>query len=273
MNVFMPELSDEDFEKFSKLIYEQCGIYLQPLKKALLKSRLLKRLKVLNLNSFSEYYNYLMKDKSQKEFTELINVISTNKTEFFREPKHFEFLKQVLAGQYSKQHKISIWSAASSTGEEPYSIAMTISNFFNDIITKEILILATDIDTNVLKKAQQGEYDNASLENLDENYVKKYFVESSDKNKKIVCDKIKNMIKFKQLNLVKPFPFITQFDIIFCRNVMIYFDAPTQAKVVTQLYNHLKPNGYLLIGHSESLMRVKIQNLKYLAPATYQKII
>ena len=105
MNVFMPELSDEDFEKFSKLIYEQCGIYLQPLKKALLKSRLLKRLKVLNLNSFSEYYNYLMKDKSQKEFTELINVISTNKTEFFREPKHFEFLKQVLAGQYSKQHK------------------------------------------------------------------------------------------------------------------------------------------------------------------------
>ncbi len=271
MDSFKAELKDSEFQKFSKLIYEHCGINLTPSKKDLLKTRLQKRLFKLGIKNYSDYYNYVIGDSTKAEFTELINAVSTNKTEFFREIRHFEFLQELLKNNLSKQNEIYIWSAACSTGEEPYSIAMIVSEYFSDKIDRDVKILATDIDTNVLSRAQLGEYTNDQLANVAPKFLNKYFTTPNGNGKRAIVSNLKKMIHFKYLNLINAFPFAKQFDIIFCRNVMIYFDTQTQQSIVERMRARLKNEGYLCIGHSESLNRLNV-DLKYIAPAIYQRL-
>ncbi len=265
------ELSNTDFEIFRKTIYDLCGICITEQKKELLKNRLIKRLTKLNLESFTDYRKYISDKKNSHEIEFLINAVSTNKTEFYREIKHFEFMQNVLTANYkNNNNELYIWCAASSTGEEPYSIAMTIFESLPNASLRKIKILATDIDTDVLNKATNGIYSKEQVAGVPITHLKKYFTNSNGNFE--VKKNVKDLINFRQLNLIKDFPFNKEFDFIFCRNVMIYFDMQTQEKIVNKFYNLVKPSGYLFVGHTESLSRLKIK-FEYICPSVYQKKI
>ena len=263
------ELSNRDFEIFQKIIYDLCGICITEQKKELLKNRLIKRITKLNLDSFTEYRKFISDNKNSHEIEFLINAISTNKTEFYREIKHFQFLQNILITNYKdNNNELYIWCAASSTGEEPYSIAMTILENLPNISLRKIKILATDIDTDVLNKAQKGVYSKEQVTGVPNLQLKKYFTHNNETYE--VKQNVKDLISFRQLNLIKDFPFNKEFDFIFCRNVMIYFDLPTQEKLIGKFYKLIKADGYLFVGHTESLSRLNIK-LKYVCPSVYIK--
>lgn len=248
-------MSDTEFQKFRKVIYEQIGINLLPHKKIMLQGRIRKRLKKLEVENFSEYYDIIQNNKS--ELIEMFNVVSTNKTEFFRENHHFDFLKEVLpdiinTNNKNGEKKLSIWCTASSTGEEPYSIAMTLSKY--PILKNwKTRIIASDISTNVLQKAVAGVYSDEVIAKVPLEFIKKYF-KKIDTEHYVVSDELKEMIKFKRINLIsEEYPFKGEFEIIFCRNVMIYFDRKTQIEIVENFMRYLKKGGYLILGSSESL--------------------
>lgn len=249
-------LNDKEFVLLRDIVYKESGINLTDKKKALMQSRLIKRLRKLELDDYKAYYDYLMKHYNE-ELVNLINCITTNKTDFFRESKHFDFIKEKALPEFLKQgrDKIRIWSAGCSTGEEPYSIAMTVCEYFHDRVP-DVKILATDIDTNVLDTGTKGIYRPEDFNDVDPNIIKKYFIKGKDGNEGlfIIRDFIKSMVSFRRLNLLdNVFPMKGQFDIIFCRNVIIYFDNPTRLKLFHKFYDCLDDNGYFFAGHSENL--------------------
>jgi len=259
MEIQIKQLSVDEFAKFSKIIYEESGIYIKDTKITMLSNRLRKRLTVLSMNEFHEYYNYLQKltgDLKKKEYEELLDVVSTNETFFFRNERQFDALRQVCLPELAKLKKnkrIRIWSAACSTGEEPYTIAICVLENMKNLLGWNIEIIASDIAYSVLEFAKEGLYSGRRIDNVPPEYLKKYFIlEDEEKGIYKVKDELKKMIRFCNLNFFKD-SFPEDIDIIFCRNVMIYFDKVHQKRLVADFYKSINDNGYFFIGHSETL--------------------
>jgi len=271
------ELKNSDFEKISRLVYEQCGIFLHEGKKELVKARLSKRLRAGNYKSFSDYYHYVTTEQGTDELISMIDSISTNLTSFFREESHFVRLRHVIqsnlekSGAQGAKTKFKIWSAGCSTGEEPYTLAITVLEAAG---TKsfDASILATDISTKVLKIAETGIYGQDRVKGIAMPILKKYFQVGTGNSEGHVRVKteLKKMIEFRRFNLMDRFSASHEFDVIFCRNVMIYFDKKTQNDLVNKFYEALKSGGYFFVGHSESLTGLK-HYFKYVEPSVYQK--
>jgi len=251
-------MTDGDFARIQKYAMEHTGISLSGQKKEMIYSRLAKRIRLLKLEDFSTYCD-LLSDHSEQEISNFVNAITTNLTSFFREEHHFEFLKETVVRDLKEWHqtdgKVRVWSAGCSTGEEPYSIAIALSEAMLNGAQWDIKVLATDLDTCVLKHGSDGVYDVERLEDVPERRVRRFFRHGrkENSNKVYVKDCVRNMISFKQLNLMKDWPMRGKFDVIFCRNVVIYFDKPTQRILFDRYANALRSGGYLFIGHSENL--------------------
>ena len=271
------ELKNSDFEKISKLIYEQCGINLHEGKRELVKARLGKRLRVGNYNSFSDYCHYVTTEEGTDELIAMIDSISTNLTSFFREESHFVRLRLIISSILEKNNsrgfkdRFKIWSAGCSTGEEPYTLAITVKEAAGQKHF-EAMILATDISTKVLRMAEAGIYPHEKIKNIAIPILKKYFQIGTGQSEGHyrVKNELKSMIDFQRFNLMHKFPAQSQFDIVFCRNVMIYFDKQTQGVLVNKFYDFLNRGGYLFVGHSESLTGLNHQ-FNYIEPSVYQK--
>jgi len=275
-DIFALKLSDKTFHKFKEFAYSTCGIKLIDAKKIMVESRLRKRLRQLKLKSFDDYAELLLSLKNEEELINFINLISTNKTEFFREERHFQLLKQFVLDKIENENQkhFNLWSAACSSGEEPYTMAIVMEEIKN-LKTKDSIsykILASDISTAVLEKAALAIYDKERLINFDQHLLKKYFMRSKDPSLNLyrVVPELREKINFKRINLKENYRIDDYFDFIFCRNVLIYFDRETQLAVVKKLIEKLKTNGYLFLGHSEALFELR-EILKPIAPSVYLK--
>jgi chemotaxis protein methyltransferase CheR len=266
-------ISHEEFEQFRTLVYRESGINLNDTKKSLVVSRLSKRLRALGLTSFQAYFDLVVADHAGDEFTEMLDLISTNKTDFFREPKHFEFLRDVIVPALDRTRQIRIWSSACSSGEEPYTIAMTVYDAVPMPVQWDCQILASDLSTKVLSQAAAGLYEEERVRNLPPELVRRHFLKGRGAHTGWIKVKphLSSMIRFRRLNLMdERYPIKTPLDVIFCRNVMIYFDRPTQARLTKKFFRHLKRGGYLFIGHSESLQWIE-HSFTPVAPTIYRK--
>lgn len=266
-------ITSDEFLRFRKLIYDESGISLGDQKQTLLASRLSKRLRDLGLTTFTEYYEQITGDATKEEFTRMLDLISTNKTDFFREPKHFDYLRERILPELEKDKRVRIWSSACSTGEEPYTIAMTLYEGVSDPQRWDFKILASDLSTRVLAKAAAGRYEADRVRDLSPELVKRHFLRGRGDSEGLLKVKphLASMIQFRRLNLMDArFPIKSPLDLIFCRNVMIYFDRPTQEQLVNKFYQYLKPGGHLFIGHSESLQWVE-HPFKVMGPTIYLK--
>lgn len=246
--------TQKDFEFVRQLLYQQAGIVLSDIKHDMVYNRLTKRLRALQLTRVEDYLALLQQPSSHsEEMVHFINSLTTNLTAFFREPHHFDYLKAIAPEILSRQGRIRVWSSACSVGEEPYSIAMCLDSVLKP--GQRVEIVATDIDTNVLKTAQFGTYDIDRISKLPEKLIKKHFLKGHGQRHGLARIKphLRQMIEFKSLNLIGDWPKQPPFDVIFCRNVMIYFEKKTQHQLIDRMANLLTPKGYLFIGHSESL--------------------
>lgn len=265
-------LDPKTFRKFCDLIYEKAGIKLGEKKEALVSARLGKRMRLLGIQSYSEYFEYVEKDEEGAEIVELLNAISTNVTHFFREEHHFTQLAEMLGmWRDGGQHEFRIWCAASSTGEEPYSIAMTAKEALGDACS--VKMLATDISTKVLMYAKRGEYEFRKMEKVSSGRMNRWFrrVDRGVEPVYQVDDSLRRMITFARLNLAHPpFPMKGPFDIIFCRNVMIYFDNDVRRRLLGECFRLLRRGGYLMVGHAESLSGM-LSDFKSVRPSVYIK--
>ena len=272
------ELSEKDFRRVSDVIYDHCGINLHDGKKSLVRARLAKRLRESRFTSFGEYIDYVLSDNGRTEFYKFVDSLSTNLTYFFREQVHFEYLHRQLLPTLIEQRgrqvnpKIRVWSAGCSSGEEPYSLAITLLDMLRDKGNWNIKILATDVSTRILETAKMGTYDKERVAPLSPQQKQRYLVPNKIEGRKVyqVSNELKKAIKFAYLNLMDSWPFRGPFDCIFCRNVMIYFDKLTQEKLVNRYWDHLGKGGILCIGHSESLTGIN-HKYRYVQPATYIK--
>jgi chemotaxis protein methyltransferase CheR len=273
----MPAAIDaaSDFEFIIQLVYDRCRVRLHEGKQQLIRARLGKRLRHHGFETLGQYCDYLRRGGDDAEVTHLVDALTTNYTQFLREKDHFEFmvktaLPAMLAGA---TRRFSVWSAACATGEEPYSLAFYLSEHFPSAAGWDWRILATDISTKALAVGQGGVYPADRLSSVPPEWWKKYFQKGVGKwagHCRIKPD-LASRVAFHQINLLGEYTFQEKFEVIFCRNVMIYFDRPTQEQLVNKLSRHLAPNGYLLIGHSESLNGLNI-GLRCLRPSIYQKV-
>ncbi len=260
-------LSEEEFALFQKLIYSHAGISLAQSKRLLVQSRLRKRLLHYHLPSYRAYYDLLLaQPKSAEEWSSFINCMTTNKTDFFREEHHFTFAAEQITAEQIQRAKdgecaprLTIWHAGCSTGEEPYTLAITLAEALQQHSGWQVRQLASDIDTQVLAHAQQGIYDIERVAPVPAPLLRKYFLRGTgDQNGQVrVCNSLREQITFRQINLLQdPWPIRSSvvFDIIFCRNVVIYFDKPTQRTLFARFARMLRPGGYLFLGHSESML-------------------
>ncbi|MCX8043316.1 MAG: protein-glutamate O-methyltransferase CheR [Desulfobacterota bacterium] len=269
-------ISDTEFNLLRKLVYERFGINLTEAKKSLVVSRLQKTIRSLGMRSFKQYYDYLMADTTGSALDTLINRISTNHTFFYRESNHFEFFRSRVLPEMSSRIRtmgcrdLRIWCAGCSSGEEAYTLIIEMKEFFgSEYDLWDAGLLATDISTNALQKAVTGEYTEDNVAHLPA-YARRYFKKISDDRYR-VSDELKREITFRRFNLMTPvFPFRKPFHVIFCRNVMIYFDQMTRSELIRKFYQCLVPEGYLFIGHSESLGREQTL-FQYIMPAVYRK--
>lgn len=240
-------LTDSEFQKFSDQAYQLLGIRLSPQKKDLLNNRLRGRLKALNIDSFKEYYRYLQQHQAQ-ETPEFISAVTTNETFFFRCEAHFNLLAQQVFPRLTKS-RIRVWSAACSTGAEPYSLAISLIEKLPQFQQRQIEIIASDIDRDILKQAHEGIFANYALRLVSPERIKKYFIPLESGHYQIQS-KLRKMIQIGQHNLLAPFP-KEKMDLIFCRNVLIYFDQQSKEIVLNHLYHALNPGGFLFLGESE----------------------
>lgn len=255
-------MSEKEFKLFSSMIYSATGIKMPPVKRLMLTSRLSKRIKVLKMKSFNEYYDYICSPAGMAgEYHRMIDAVTTNKTDFFRESGHFSILSNRVLPELSETARfrqgnpINIWSAGCSTGEEPYTIAMVASDFFSDNRTS-VSILATDISTKVLNTAVNGVYTEPAIKPVPLPLKKKYILRGKGDKQGLfrISPEIRKMVNFRKLNLMdRRFNLGVDMDIVFCRNVIIYFDRPTQAELFDKFYEIIVPGGYLFIGSSETL--------------------
>ncbi len=268
------EFTREDFDSLRKIVTATTGIIANDDKYTMYYTRLARRVRKLGLKNFKEYRAYLDSHR-ETESIELVNSVTTNLTAFFRESHHFDFLADSVIGRAKERadRKLRIWSAGCSTGEEPYSIAITIAENIADYQSWDIRILATDIDSNVVRKASSGVYDKSRVEGMDQRLLKKYFKKGRGPNDGLVRvnEELRKLIDFSQLNLLHKWPVNERMDCIFCRNVVIYFDKPTKEKLVERYADQLLDDGYLFMGHSESLYKSS-DRFKLLGKTIYQKV-
>ena len=271
-------LPDRMFQKFSQLVYEQCGINLHEGKRALLQARLNKRLRQTGIGSYEDYFKSITSGANPGEFINFLDSVSTNLTYFFRESQHFDFMEMVALPQLlekkrkDRDSRIRIWSAGCSTGEEPYSLAMCVLGHWPETARWDFRILATDISTRALQVAMNGAYSTEKIERIPPALRQQYFHSISNGNGRLeyeVAAHVKRIVTFRRLNLMEPYPFKGPFDFIFCRNVMIYFDKKTQEELINKISGFLGEGGYLFVGHSESLTGLN-HKLNYVRPAIYR---
>jgi chemotaxis protein methyltransferase CheR len=271
-------LSEKEFCQISDLVYQHCGINLHKGKKELVQSRLIRRIRGGDFKTFENYIQHVLKDKTGKAFSTLIDSLSTNLTSFFREYQHFEFLSEkflpsLMARKRKEQNlRLRGWSAGCSSGEEPYSIAITLLEAISGQGRWDMKLLATDISTKMLGIAQQGFYEKERVDAVAPMLKNKYLIPVSIDGQKVfqVADTVRNMVIFRHLNLMKDWPVRGPLDFIFCRNVMIYFDKPTQEKLVNRFWELLGSQGILFTGHSESLTGIR-HKFDYVQPTIYRK--
>ena len=262
-------LSDKEFTQFQELIYKQAGITMAPAKKPLVSGRLTKRLRQHGLNSFGDYYKLLMGGSHPSEMQVAVDLLTTNETYFFRESKHFDFLRDEVLSQHRAGRPFRVWSAACSYGQEPYTLAMVLADSLGDIPWE---ILASDISTQVLERARTGQYALEQAEKVPREFLNRYCLKGVGEQDGtfIVNRELRGRIKFGQINLNQPLPAVGEFDVIFLRNVMIYFNNDTKRQVVRRLGAQLRSGGYLVIGHSESLNGIT-DEFKVMKPSIYRK--
>lgn len=268
-------ITQKEFGQLTTFIKSNYGIHLKAEKEALVIGRLQNVLVQNGFKSFSEYYEYLMADKTGIAVSTLLDKITTNHTFFMREAEHFTFFKDIVIPYLEtvvSNRDLRIWCAGCSSGEEPYTLAMILEEYFEkNKLLWDKKVLATDISNKVLDEAKKGVYANKEIETLPAKWKLSY-INKIDTESSVICDKIKNEVIFRKFNLMETiFPFKRKFHVIFCRNVMIYFDDKTRSNLVNKFCNLLEPGGYLFIGHSEALNRDET-SLKYVMPAVYRKL-
>jgi chemotaxis protein methyltransferase CheR len=276
--VFSAQLSEKDFRRLSSFIHQSCGITLPPAKKTMIEGRIRKRLRALGIDSFHTYCDFLFSPAGMKsEYIDLIDVVTTNKTDFFREPDHFDYLSQTVLPEMMlsiRRKKLNVWSAACSTGEEAYTLAMVLSEFAQTRPGFDFSIFATDISTMVLEKARLGIYDHERVAPIPMLLRRKYLLKSRNKEKALVRigPELRGCVTFRRLNfLEEKYDIRERMDVVFCRNALIYFDRPTQELIVTRFVRHMKHGGYLFVGHSESLHGMDLP-LEQTATTVYRKM-
>ncbi|KAF0096108.1 MAG: chemotaxis protein methyltransferase CheR [Puniceicoccaceae bacterium 5H] len=269
-------LSQEEYDRFSQAIYKLARINLGPHKKELVTARLSKRLRALGLRSFSDYYEFINSSAGREELTNFVDAISTNHTFFFREVLHFEFMASTVVPDHVKdagRRPLRVWSAACSSGEEPYSIAITLAETLPASAHESFEVVATDISTRVLAKAQQGIYPANRLQSMPPEVLKRYFLRQPQPGDDPLFQarpQLRQRLKFVHLNLFANYPWREPFDVVFLRNVMIYFDRETQSDLIQRILPWIRPGGYLITGQSESLGH-NIKALKVIRPSIHQK--
>lgn len=273
-------LSERDFNRFSEFIYGECGIKMPPAKKTMLEARLQKRLRKLGIRSFQEYADYIFsRAGAEEELVHLIDVVTTNKTDFFREPAHFDHLvahalpELIRTRGAGVRRPLAIWSAGCSSGEEPYTLSMVLSEYAEREPGFSFSILATDICTTVLDKAKMAIYDEDRIEPVPAVLRQKYLLRGKGERRGLVrvVPELRSRVKFRRLNFMDgDFGMREQMDIIFCRNVIIYFDKQTQERLLNKFCRHLVPGGYLFMGHSETLSGLDVP-VDQVASTIYRK--
>ncbi len=268
------ELSELEFNSISELILEKAGINLTQNKKPLIQARLIRRIKKLGMKSYRQYVKYVNDDRTQNELRIMIDLLTTNKTSFFREEEHFDFInKNILAQRDLKQKPLKVWSAGCSSGEEPYSLTMLLKEKYRYMAKEDFQMLATDISVEMVHRARLGVYAEETMESLPATYMHKYFtkvVTPESRTKYRVKDDLKQHVRVARLNLISEWPMKGPFDFILCKNVMIYFRHDLRDNLVHRYGKLLKPGGFLFIGLSESLSR-NSGELNYVQPAIYCK--
>lgn len=270
----MITITDKEFIKLSSYIQQNYGIHLKKEKKGLVMGRLNSVLHQNNINSFSEYFDYILSDKTGEAITTLIDKITTNHTFFMREADHFYYFREKVLPFLKdtvKNNDLRIWCAGCSTGEEAYTLAFLLDEYFGkEKAIWDTQVLATDISVRALEKARKGIYDNEQIDLLPLSWKLGYF-KSLDSERSVIIDRIRNEVIYRKLNLIShSFPFKKKFHVIFCRNVMIYFDIKTKQELINKFYDITEKGGYLFLGHSESLNRQETR-YKYVIPSVYRK--
>lgn len=266
-------IKDSQFKAYIDLIFKKTGISISNSKKEMFHMKIQKLMRLNNITDYDEYFKIVSNDNNKEKIQEFINVVTTNTTEFFRENAHFEYLKKNMTQIISElprikaNREVRVWCAASSSGQEPITLAIVLKECLGEDIN--VKILATDISSKVLKKAMQGQYTLAECEGMPDKYLKKYFTRNAvgyqAKSTLLSC------ISYRYFNLMNEFKFKYRFDIIFCRNVMIYFDNKVQETLINKFYRNLVNRGLLFIGHSESLVNKK-HSFKFFGPSIYKKV-
>lgn len=265
-----------EFDFLRDIVNRRSGIVIGDDKFEMFYARLSRRIRKLGLRDFKEYCNVIRSESSDREMFELINAITTNLTSFFREKHHFEFLAQQLLPDLIEKNRhirrLDIWSAGCSTGEEPYSIAICLCEALQDIVDWRVGLLATDIDTSVLARAALAIYPLEQIENLDHTRLQRWFLKGQGSNSGLVRVKsmIKDLVEFHQINLLESWSFARPLDVIFCRNVIIYFDNRNKQRLIDRFADTLKDGGYLFVGHSESLFTLT-DRFEMVANTVYRK--
>lgn len=272
LTVLHSPLSKEQFDRVRQILYRVCGIDLQPGKEQLVKARLWKRVPQLGLSSFDEYIGLVESPAGAAELSSMVDALTTNKTSFFREAQHFGLLGEHAKAVLQSRGSLRIWSAGCSSGEEPYTIGMTLHQAIPGISGMDARILATDISSRILEKAKAAAYEENDVAGIPAQVLRRFFTtqKTGATTRYVVAGPVRSLVRFARLNLMDPWPMRGQFDFIFCRNVMIYFDAETQKTLITRFYDALRPGGFFFVGHSESLSG-RSGAFEYRMPATYQK--
>jgi chemotaxis protein methyltransferase CheR len=269
MSISALDLTSAHFKHIRDLMYDTSGVNLVEGKEELVKARLSKRIRVLGLDGFDEYVRYIEQDSSGDELFQMVDELTTNKTSFFRESAHFDLLREEILPAYkARGGRFRIWSAGCSSGEEPYTMAVTLNEALPDIERRDAKILATDISPTILDQARSGVYTPQVLAEVPDSQRKRYFEAQAD-GRFAAKSSLRSLISFALLNLMEPWPMKGPFDVIFCRNVMIYFDQPTRERLVQRYHELLTPGGILCVGHSESLNSCQ-HGMDYVQPAVYR---
>jgi chemotaxis protein methyltransferase CheR len=265
------DLKPQQVQRISELVYRAAGINLTQNKEALVRARLMKRLRCLGIRRVTDYLDLIENDPGGEEIGCLIDVMTTNKTSFFREMEHFSFLRDSVLPQLTAS-RLRFWSAACSSGEEPYTLAIVLREHLAGIDARDVRILATDISRCVLEKARQAVYPQAVVQEAPLPQYRKYFVSANHGRSGLVriAAEAQKLVRLGYLNLMEPWPMKGGFHVIFCRNVMIYFDRPTQQTLIQRFWDILEDGGYLFVGHSEGLSAIK-HRFRYVRPAVYRK--
>lgn len=266
-----PTISDQDFQLFQRFFAEHIGLCLSPAKKAMLVGRLNKRLIALGLHSFHAYYERIAKEEEAEERQCAIDLITTNETYFFREPKHFDWLRHQVSNVWQSPLPLRVWSAACATGEEPYSLAMVLDEELGE---GGFELLASDISKRALSTARRGLYSmERALQHLPPHYLKRYCLRGEGKyqGQLLISAELRNQVTLQQINLLTPPASLKPFDLVFLRNVIIYFDDKVKLQVLSEVTARIKPGGWLVVGHAETLLGMPQLPLDLVAPGTYRK--